>query len=52
VTAAPPPHSTVGNGTLALITVGIFGMVTSTTMLGPLLLDLSRDFGISLGQAG
>jgi DHA1 family inner membrane transport protein len=52
VTSAPPPHAPAGTGTLALITVGIFGIVTSITMLGPLLLDLSREFGVSLGQAG
>jgi predicted MFS family arabinose efflux permease len=37
---------------LALITVGVTGIVTSVTMIGPLLVDIARDLGISLGQAG
>jgi DHA1 family inner membrane transport protein len=52
MTSPPASGASAGPGTLALITIGIFGIVTSTTMLGPLLLDLSRDFGVSLGQAG
>jgi predicted MFS family arabinose efflux permease len=38
--------------TLALITAAILGYVTAITMVGPLLLDLSRDLGVPLGQAG
>lgn len=38
--------------TLGLIAAGVTGIVTSVTMIGPLLLDISRDLGISLGQAG
>jgi hypothetical protein len=30
----------------------VTGIVTSVTMIGPLLVDISRDLGISLGQAG
>jgi len=37
---------------LVLITAGVAGIVTSVTMIGPLLLDISRDLGISLSQAG
>jgi predicted MFS family arabinose efflux permease len=41
-----------GTGTLLLITTAICGIVTSVTMIGPLLLDLSRELGVSLGMAG
>ena len=37
---------------IVLITAGVTGIVTSVTMIGPLLVDISRDLGISLGQAG
>jgi predicted MFS family arabinose efflux permease len=37
---------------MILITAGVTGIVTSVTMIGPLLVDISRDLGISLGQAG
>jgi predicted MFS family arabinose efflux permease len=37
---------------MLLITAGVTGIVTSVTMIGPLLLDISRDLDISLGQAG
>jgi predicted MFS family arabinose efflux permease len=37
---------------MILITAGVTGTVTSVTMIGPLLVDISRDLGISLGQAG
>ena len=37
---------------IVLITAGVTGIVTSVTMLGPLLVDISRDLDISLGQAG
>jgi len=37
---------------LVLITAAVTGIVTSVTMIGPLLVDISRDLGISLGQAG
>ena len=37
---------------MVLITAGVTGIVTSVTMIGPLLLDISRDLGIALGQAG
>jgi len=37
---------------LVLIMAGVTGIVTSVTMIGPLLVDISRDRGISLGQAG
>lgn len=37
---------------LVLITAGVTGIVTSVTMIGPLLVDISRDLGIPLGQAG
>src|SRR5438105_15408147 len=38
--------------TLLLITTAILGFVTAITMVGPLLLDLSRELGVALGQAG
>src|SRR6187401_3350655 len=41
-----------GLGVLALLTLAIFGFATCVTMLGPLLVDLSRDLDVSLGQAG
>ena len=44
--------STRPEGSLVLITAGVTGIVTSVTMLGPLLLDLSLDLEVSLGQAG
>src|SRR5712691_7786380 len=37
---------------MILITAGWTGIVTSVTMIGPLLVDISRDLGISLGRAG
>jgi len=36
----------------ALITACVTVIVTSITMIGPLLVDVSRDLGISLAQAG
>jgi DHA1 family inner membrane transport protein len=42
----------LGPRTLAVVTATIGGIVTWMTMLGPLLVDLSRDLGVSLGQAG
>jgi len=50
--AAPDHPSAAGAGTLALITAGVTAIVTSVTMIGPLLVDIARDLGISLGQAG
>ena len=43
-----------GGGALAqvLITACVTVIVTSVTMVGPLLLDISRDLGISVAQAG
>jgi predicted MFS family arabinose efflux permease len=41
-----------GRGTLALVAGCIFAIVTSITMVGPLLVDISREFGVSLGTAG
>jgi predicted MFS family arabinose efflux permease len=38
--------------TLFLIAATIFGFVTAITMVAPLLLDLSRELGVPLGQAG
>src|SRR5919199_2117165 len=42
----------VDTRTLLLVTATIFGFVTAITMVGPLLVDLSRDLGVPLGQAG
>ena len=41
-----------GFGTQVLLMLAIFGFATCVTMLGPLLVDLSRDLDVSLGQAG
>jgi predicted MFS family arabinose efflux permease len=38
--------------TLFLVTAAILGFVTAITMVGPLLVDLSRELGVPLGQAG
>lgn len=48
----PDRGAVAGAGTLALVTAGVTGIVTSVMMIGPLLLDISRDLGISLAQAG
>ncbi|MBV9577036.1 MAG: MFS transporter [Chloroflexi bacterium] len=41
-----------GTLTLFLICASILGFVTALTMIAPLLLDLSRELGVPLGQAG
>ncbi|MBI1733899.1 MAG: MFS transporter [Candidatus Rokubacteria bacterium] len=41
-----------GRGALALVTLAIFGIVTSITMVGVLLVDIAREFGVSVGTAG
>jgi predicted MFS family arabinose efflux permease len=41
-----------GPAVLALLTLATFGFATSLTMLGPLLVDLSRGLDVSIGQAG
>jgi MFS transporter, DHA1 family, inner membrane transport protein len=38
--------------TLILITAGITGIVTSVTMIGPLLVDIAKDLGVSVAQTG
>ena len=38
--------------TLVLITASILGFVTAITMVAPLLVDLSRELDVPLGQAG
>ena len=48
----PNPTEPAGVGTLALITATVFGFATSVTMIGPLLLDLGREFGVPVGAAG
>ncbi len=37
---------------MLIITAGVMGIVTSVTMIGPLLVDVARDLDVSLGQAG
>src|ERR1043165_7216195 len=37
---------------MAIITAGVTGIVTSVTMIGPLLVDVARDLDVSIGQAG
>ncbi|HEV7663222.1 MAG TPA: MFS transporter [Chloroflexota bacterium] len=34
------------------MTAAVFGFVTAITMIGPLLVDMSRELGVPLGQAG
>jgi predicted MFS family arabinose efflux permease len=46
---AREPHS---SGTLILITASITGFVTSVTMIGPLLVGIAEDLGVSVAQAG
>jgi len=41
-----------GFGVLVLLMAAIFGFATCVTMLGPLLVDLSAELDVSLGQAG
>jgi predicted MFS family arabinose efflux permease len=41
-----------GLGVLVLLMAAIFGFATCVTMLGPLLVDLSAELDVSLGQAG
>ena len=38
--------------TLGLVTAAVLGFATAITMLGPLLVDVSRELGVPLGQAG
>ena len=37
---------------MLIITAGVTGIVTSVTMIGPLLVDIARDLDVSLGEAG
>lgn len=51
----PAPGRTVsepGFGTLVLIAVSVLGYITAVTMISPFLLDISREFGVTLGEAG
>src|SRR4051812_20884875 len=47
-----PADNGAGLGVLVLLTLAIFGFATCVTMLGPLLIDLSHELDVSLGQAG
>jgi len=49
---APERAPAAGVATLALVTAGVTGIVTSITMIGPLLVGIARDLGISVSQAG
>jgi predicted MFS family arabinose efflux permease len=40
------------NWSQPLIMLSITGIVTANTMIGPLLVDVARDLGVSVGQAG
>jgi predicted MFS family arabinose efflux permease len=40
----------VGRGTLALTTAIVMGIITSVTMIGPLLVDIARDLRLPLGR--
>jgi predicted MFS family arabinose efflux permease len=42
----------LGRTALLLVTAAITGWVTAITMVGPLLVDLSRDLNVPLGQLG
>ncbi len=50
--AEAPAGGDGGLATLALTTAAIFGFATALTMVAPLLVDLSRDLHVSLGEAG
>jgi DHA1 family inner membrane transport protein len=50
--AGGPEGRRAGAVELGLITTGVTGIVTSVTMIGPLLVDVARDLHISVGQAG
>ena len=52
MTSLPDGRRAGGALAQALITACVTGIVTSVTMVGPLLLDISRDLGISVAQAG
>ena len=52
MTPSPDRRHAGGRGALVLITACVTGIVTSVMMIGPLLLDISRDLGISLAEAG
>ena len=45
-------HTAAGVGTLLLVAAAIFGFATAVTMVGPLLVDLSRELDDTLSQAG
>lgn len=47
-----PADDGAGLGVLVLLMASIFGFATCVTMLGPLLVDLSAELDVSLGQAG
>ena len=50
--SATPDDQGAGALVLVLFCAAIFGFATIVTMLGPLLVDLSRELDVSLGQAG
>src|SRR5438874_2170590 len=50
--ACVPTSTLVPTITLVLVTAAILGFATAITMLGPLLVDLSRELDVPLGQAG
>jgi len=49
--SVPGQEQDVGRGTLALTTAIVMGIITSVTMIGPLLVDVARDLRLPLGQA-
>lgn len=51
-TSAPEPEYPGTAFTLALVTGSILGFVTSVFMIAPLLVDLAKDFHVSVGRAG
>lgn len=52
MTSGPPAGDTAPRGSLPLICIGVSGIVTSVTMVGPLLVDIAREFNVSVGAAG
>lgn len=52
MTSGPHAGDTAPRGALPLIAIGLSGIVTSVTMIGPLLVDIARDFQVSVGTAG
>ena len=51
-TAAPPLAAVASTHQLVLVTAAVAGWATAIAMVGPLLVDLSRELDVPLAQAG